>query len=77
MKFTIEFDNLILFTFQIPAKPNPLFDYQRLNLSKFILDVKHFSSKDEQAKAEDMYKQLMGKEKELKDMLKEKVKIYI
>ncbi|XP_052078862.1 uncharacterized protein LOC127716654 isoform X1 [Mytilus californianus] len=58
-----------------PAKPSPLYENQRLNLSKFLLDVKHFSSKDEQAKAEDMYKQLMGKEKELKDMLKEKVPV--
>lgn len=58
-----------------PAKPSPLYENQRLNLSKFLLDVKHFSSKDEQTKAEDMYKQLMGKEKELKDMLKEKVPV--
>ncbi|XP_071127175.1 uncharacterized protein [Mytilus edulis] len=58
-----------------PAKPSPLYENQRLNLSKFLLDIKHFSSKDEQTKADDMYKQLMGKEKELADMLKEKVPV--
>ncbi|CAC5404535.1 unnamed protein product [Mytilus coruscus] len=54
--------------FFLPAKPSQFFEHQRLNLSKLIFDEKHFSSKDEQTKAEDTYKRLMRKEKELRDM---------